>query len=217
MIKLISKTTFYPDKDFKSTNDFMSDEEMIVSIARVSTSKDFNFNPNNPSKLITYLLENQHWSPFEMIDYTFFIKTSISISKQLIRHKSFSFQELSRRYSNKNLEFETIQLRKKRQVYENDSVQGAVDIFVDYAKDLYDSLIKQGIDREVARFILPQNTSTNLYMKGSLRSWLTFFLQRDTNHAQDEVRIIANEIKDILELHVPNVIRCFYDKYIDFK
>ena len=208
--KLITKSKITGDF---FNNDFFysltySDEHIIAALARISKGKGSETISEDPLKLIEYLLINQHWSPFEMIDYTFFIETSIAISKQLIRHRSFVFQELSRRYSKRNIFFEDIEIENNEK---NKECQEIIKNIEDLTIKAYGELLENDVDYEQARFLLPQHTQTHLYMKGSLRSWLTFLLQRDTKLAQKEIRIIAADIKNELRNHVPNIIEIFYN------
>lgn len=205
-VKLISKTCLIGEF---FTNSKLTDEELIVSLARISRNKDLTAVVEHPNKLLEYLLDNQHWSPFEMIDYTFFIETSIAISKQIIRHRSFVFQEMSRRYTSKKIGFEKIEFNKETGI-NDEYCYSLINKLEEDILYTYNVLIDNGVSKEQARFILPQHTSTHLYMKGSLRSWLTFLLQRDSIHAQHEIRMLAIEIKKQLMLYVPNIINYFY-------
>jgi thymidylate synthase (FAD) len=196
-------------------------ENLIGYIARVSNPE----NQDNPdyAKLIKYLIKNKHWSPLEMACACFEIKTSRAISQQIIRHRSFSFQEFSQRYSEAT-EIEPIELRKQavknRQsseevfdpyvyVYE-DSAGGelaseAVDTVIEIAQHTYKQLIDAGVAKECARMILPMATQTTLYATGSVRSWIHYLNLRNDEHTQKEHQLIAQEIESILRLYVPTV------------
>lgn len=208
--KLVTKSKITGDF---FNNDFLNslkypDEHIIAALARISKMQSSDRITEDPFRLIEYLLINQHWSPFEMIDYTFFIETSIAISKQLIRHRSFVFQELSRRYTKRNIFFEDIEIENNEK---NKKCQEIIKNIEDLTIKAYNELLENDVDYEQARFLLPQHTQTLMYMKGSLRSWLTFLLQRDTKLAQKEIRIIAADIKNELRKHVPNIIEIFYN------
>lgn len=182
-------------------------EQLITDIARVS-------NPKNQGKdgtaLLKYLIKHKHWSPFEHCFITLEIKTSRALTAQLCRHRSFTFQEFSQRYSSVTT-FEDIELRLQgktnRQVgdepYRNTEMEKRVAKALASIKNTYDSLIEEGVARECARMILPMAASSRLYMTGSLRSWLHFLQIRLEEGAQKEVRIISQEIYEILKEKFP--------------
>jgi thymidylate synthase (FAD) len=194
-------------------------ERTIVEVARVSSSRK-----NKTAKyagLVRYLLEHKHFSPFEHATFTFEIETSKAIGIQLIRHRSFSFQEFSQRYQDVNQMqemFEPLELRKQCE----DNRQSSTEVFnpevrpgfraselIDHVlsatRHAYDELIKAGVAREQARFILPLCTSTKIHMTGNVRSWIHFLELRDDEHAQKEIQLVAKEIKSILADHLPTV------------
>jgi thymidylate synthase (FAD) len=181
-------------------------EQTIVDCARVS-------NPANQGKegkgLIEFLIRNKHWSPFEMASACFEIKTSRAIAQQILRHRSFSFQEWSQRYSEAP-GIEVVELRKqggRRQGGEEPmgdaELADEMDGVFAHALDSYQKLIAAGVARESARMVLPLATSTRLYMAGTIRSWLHYLAVRLEEHAQKEHRIIANQIANTLWVHLP--------------
>lgn len=199
----------------------------IVEIARVSSSRQDK--SENPEGLINYLIRNKHWSPFEHSYMTVEIVTSKAIGIQLLRHRSFTFQEFSQRYAIVE-NFEPIEFRKQadknRQsstdvigtvtikehswnteiLFENeeyDPFMEEVATHLNNGKLLYKKAIEKGIAKECARFILPMATQTTIYMTGSIRSWIHFLDIRDDNHAQKEVQLIAREIKRIFIEQLP--------------
>jgi len=192
-------------------------EEAIVEIARVSSSrKDKKENPEN---LINYLIQNKHWSPFEHGFMTIKIETSKAIGIQLIRHRSFTFQEFSQRYAEVT-KIEDIELRKQAETNRQSSTEEFNPITFNYkgldikaseeinkllrnTMRLYTKLLEKGVARECARMILPMATSTTIYMTGSIRSWIHFIQIRDDSHAQKEIQLIAKEIKDIFKTSLP--------------
>ena len=189
-----------------------SAEELITYCARVSNPSN-QLNTETAPKLLKYLITHKHWSPFEMASMTFEIKTSRAIAAQILRHRSFSFQEFSQRYSTAT-ELEEIEWRKQgstnRQVGD-DVVNLFPDVAVQLAKIqqdsllLYNTLINDGIARECARMVLPLNTSTTVYMNGTVRSWLHYLEIRCKNDTQKEHRVIADEIKNIFRQTFPNI------------
>lgn len=186
-------------------------EELIVYCARVS-------NPNNQlnletaPKLISYLIKNHHWSPFEMASLCVEIKTSRAIAAQILRHRSFSFQEFSQRYAEVQ-EFEDIEFRLQgktnRQVGDEvvdfPELEYDIDEHIHKSKELYDRMISNGIAKESARFVLPLNTQTTIYMSGTIRSWIHYLQIRADSHTQKEHRLIAEEIKKIFVNRFPNI------------
>lgn len=184
-------------------------EKTIAYCARVS-------NPNgqtndNISKLIKYCIDHKHWSIFEMAHLTLEINTTRGLAAQILRHRSFNFQEFSQRYADTTLLAEDIPLfelrrqdTKNRQNSINDIDQELIvkwntKIREHFArsKSLYDGMIKDGIAKECARFILPLATPTRLYMNGNIRSWITYIALREKNGTQKEHINIAKQCKAI--------------------
>ena len=189
-------------------------EELIVYCARVSNPSN-QLNVQTAPKLIKYLIEHKHWSPMEMVNMCVKIETSRAIAAQILRHKSFSFQEYSQRYSVAT-ELEYIELRKQgktnRQVGDEPIDIGSyaelkeeIDIVQQNCLNLYNKLIAMGVAKECARMLLPLNTKTILYMSGSIRSWLSYFNVRLENGTQKEHREIAIKIAKIFVDNFPNI------------
>lgn len=203
----------------------MTPEEFIVYIARVSNPSN-QTNVETAPKLLNYLIKHKHWSPFEFVDMTVEITTRRSIAAQILRHKSFSFQEFSQRYSSAT-NIQEIELRKQAEKNRQSSAEAfdpilfttpdgnysddtkrasdAVSEFLNASMNLYTELINAGVAREVARDILPLSTETTMYMKGSLRSWMHYLELRCLEDTQKEHRIIANQIKSIFIDQFPNI------------
>lgn len=190
-------------------------EKHISYCARVSNPK----NQKNPdyAKLLAYCIKNNHNSIFEMANLCVEITTSRAISAQILRHKSFSFQEFSQRYAEAT-EFELYKARsqdlKNRQNSIDDLNENTkawfhwkqLELQKD-AKDAYDFALKQGIAKEQARFLLPMSTQTKLYMNGSIRSWIHYIQLRTDPSTQAEHRAIALECKNIFIQELPVVSR----------
>jgi thymidylate synthase (FAD) len=195
-----------------------SAEDLVAYCARVSNPSN-QMNSATAPNLLRYLIKNKHWSPFEMVSMCVSIETSRAMAQQILRHRSFSFQEFSQRYADVNaLEdiLEPVELRKK-----NDSNrQSSTDI--DYtwihevkeqnksAVELYNSLIEDGIAPETARFVLPLTTKTKMYMSGTLRSWIHYLDLRCNEHTQKEHREVAKQIKGLVEQNFPTVFEAIY-------
>lgn len=184
-------------------------EENIVYCARVSSPQNQD-NITTAPKLLKYLIAHQHWSPFEMVHMCVEIKTSRAISAQILRHKSFSFQEWSARYSG-SMGFEPVQPRRQGVTNRQSSTDdlGPNDFAESYkqitvlANQLYENALAQGVAKESARMLLPMCTSTRLYMVGSARSWIHYLQLRCKEDTQLEHRDIANEIKQIFAAQFP--------------
>jgi len=207
-VKLISITPDIGDK--------------IVEMARVSSSRKDK--TKDSERLLKYLIKHKHWSPFEMGNMALEIHTSKAIGIQLLRHRSFSFQEFSQRYADVNqfLEdndsvFEPVSLRvqcennrqSSMEDIENEALIKEVINHRAATYMLYRKLINMGVSRETARMELPMATTTKIYMNGSIRSWVHFLQVRDDEHAQLEVQHIAKKVKEILIEQVPVMAAAF--------
>ena len=179
--------------------------ELVAYVARVSNPANQN-NNETAEKLVKYLIKNKHWSPLEMADVTLEIETTRDIGRQILRHRSFSFQEFSQRYANvEELGFEykeaRLQDNKNRQNSIETQNQKLKDDWYNLQNDIqaqtrnaYKWAIDNGIAKEVARAVLPEGIiSTRMYMKGSLRSWIHYCQLRTSNGTQKEHREIAIE------------------------
>ena len=189
-------------------------DELIAYMARVSNPT--NQTNKNSSKLIKYLITHKHWSPFEMVNMCVEINTTRSISAQLLRHRSFSFQEFSQRYANVDGLGAPIVPALRRQDLNNRQnsiddigVNCQAEWFVQIASlysqtsSLYKQMLKAGIAKECAREILPLASPTKLYMNGTLRSWIHYVELRTDNGTQKEHRDIALEIQQLIKQNYP--------------
>jgi thymidylate synthase (FAD) len=184
-------------------------EELILYCARVS-SKNQN---SKDTRLIEYLIKHNHWSPFEMAHMVVEIKTTRAISAQILRHKSFSFQELSQRYTSVSdffLADGRYQSAKNRQAsYEelkeedNEKFKELQRQIITYSYEAYKKALKMGVAREQARFLLPLSTMSKLYMAGNIRSFIHYVLVRTQEDTQKEHREIAEKIKEIMKRELP--------------
>jgi thymidylate synthase (FAD) len=223
-VKLVSITS--PEISDGTEKITMTPEEFVVYIARVSNPSN-QMNTETAPKLINYLVKHKHWSPFEFVDMTVEIVTRRSIAAQILRHKSFSFQEFSQRYSSVT-NVQEIEIRKQAEKNRQSSAESfnptlseskitnykqsgqikaseAIGDFLEASMRLYSELIDAGVAREVARDILPLATETTMYMKGSLRSWIHYLELRTGDDTQKEHRDIANQIKHIFIENFPNI------------
>ena len=192
-------------------------EKQIVYMARVSNPSN-QANTETSPRLIKYLIKHKHWSPFEMASMQVEINTTRAIAAQVLRHRSFSFQEFSQRYSSVDQlgAFGVPHLRsqdlKNKQASHDDLDPEFValterQILTHYnsAIDLYEHLLGKGVAKECARSILPLGTPTRLYMSGSIRSWIHYIQIRAGIETQLEHRLIAQAVKDIFEEQLPSV------------
>ena len=185
-------------------------EDLISYCARVSNPIN-QLNTETAPKLLKYLIDHKHWSPYEMVSFTVEIKTSRAIAAQILRHRSFSFQEFSQRYSQstsvEDIEWR-LQGKTNRQVGEDEEeldpkLAFQVAELQEQSLNIYNKLLKNGFAKECARMILPLNTSTTMYMTGNVRSWVHYLELRTKEDTQKEHRNIANEIKKIFIKEFP--------------
>jgi thymidylate synthase (FAD) len=202
-------------------------EELISYMARVSNPSNQNNNETAP-KLIRYLIKHQHWSPFEMVNMCVSIETTRSIAAQILRHRSFSFQEFSQRYAQVTTDPVIPELRLQDHKNRQNSIQATgedkerLDSLIDcidqhFASSvfLYEELLEAGVAKECAREVLPMAAPTKLYMNGSIRSWLHYCDLRISNGTQKEHALIATQVQDLLYQHLPNVCEAMWNKNLD--
>jgi thymidylate synthase (FAD) len=192
-------------------------QEVISFCARVSNPNN-QLNFNTSAGLLRYCIKEHHWSIFEQADLTVEINTTRGIAAQILRHRSFTFQEFSQRYADTKLLDKAVPPDLRRQDVKNR--QNSIDDFGDYVKlgmqtkiqqhfdagqRLYDSLLDQGVAKESARFVLPLATPTRIYMKGSVRSWIHYLQLRTTSGTQKEHRDVAEAIRCVFICEYPDV------------
>lgn len=196
-------------------------EELIAYMARVSNPANQN-NTETSQRLIRYLIEHKHWSPFEMVNMCVEINTTRSIAAQILRHRSFSFQEFSQRYAEAMGSGVVPELRrqdtKNRQnsiddldYLRQDLYSAKIQHLFDESYRLYEQMLEEGIAKECAREVLPLATPTRLYMNGTIRSWIHYCQLRCANGTQEEHRIIAQGAYKLLQEHLPNVCLALSD------
>jgi thymidylate synthase (FAD) len=197
-------------------------EELISYMARVSNPSNQTNTETSP-RLIRYLIEHQHWSPFEMVNMCVEIETTRSIAAQILRHRSFSFQEFSQRYAEVPIPAELPELRRQDTKNRQNSIDDLDDVLkqnfnfrigVLYGDGyrLYKDMVAAGVAKECAREVLPLATPTRLYMNGSIRSWLHYCDLRTSNGTQKEHAQIAASVQDILYEHLPNVCEAMWNR-----
>ena len=186
-------------------------QELVAFCARVSNPSN-QFNTDTSEKLIKYLIKHQHWSPLEMVSACLEIETTRDIARQILRHRSFSFQEFSQRYADptKDLSFVLREARLQDTKNRQNSVETdnpALQAFwetqqnrvLEAAKGAYEWAIQNGIAKEQARAVLPEGlTVSRLYMNGTLRSWIHFIELRSANGTQKEHQEVARECAKVI-------------------
>ena len=212
-VKLISYSR--PTEDV--ANDGIDDaQELVAFCARVSNPSN-QLNTETSEKLIKYLIKNAHWSPLEMVSACLEIETTRDIARQMLRHRSFSFQEFSQRYANpvKDLEFTIRDARLQDPKNRQNSIENEdTDIsnlwkekqqnLISEATNTYNWAIENGIAKEQARSVLPEgNTVSRLYMNGTLRSWIHYIELRSANGTQKEHMEIALACADVINKIFP--------------
>lgn len=193
-------------------------DNLIAYMARVSNPSNQD-NDRTAPNLIKYLINNKHWSPFEMVNACVEIETSRDMGRELLRHRSFSFQEFSQRYANplESMDMITRSARMQHPSNRQSSLdcadtelfnwwadmQSAIEY---YTLNAYTEALQRGIAKEVARTVLPEGmTPTRLYMNGTLRSWIHFWDVRTHESAQKEVQAIARETRILILEKFPNI------------
>lgn len=205
----LSKPSAYTDCNTAS--------DLIAYTARVSNPANQN-NTETAPRLLRYLIREQHWSPFEMVHMTLEIKTTRDIARQILRHRSFSFQEFSQRYAEAT-EFETREARLQDQKNRQNSIEvddGDLNEWWQIqqkkvqgqAELAYKDALTKGIAKEQARALLPEGlTQSTLYMGGSLRSWIHYCDLRRGNGTQKEHAEIAEKCWEIIGIHFPDIVK----------
>lgn len=216
-VKLISYTQPNPEE---FSQGFIDDgiQNLISYCARVSNPSNQN-NLDTVDKLLNYLIKNKHWSPFEMVDVCLEITSTRDIVRQILRHRSFSFQEFSQRYADPTKELDfclkecRLQDTKNRQnsiLINNDELaeiwkQLQIQV-IDIAKANYEYAVSSGIAKEVARVMLPEgNTVSRMYIKGSIRSFIHYIEVRDGNGTQKEHQLVARACAEAINKIFPYI------------
>ena len=194
-------------------------EQLVAYMARVSNPANQD-NPNS-TKLIRYLIKHKHWSPFEMVNMCVQIKTTRSIAAQILRHRSFSFQEFSQRYAQVQERPITPNIRRQDTNNRQNSIDDMNEFTVqdfqlranqlyDMANFLYKDMLAAGVAKECARDILPLASPTTMYMNGTIRSWLHYCDLRCANGTQYEHKLIADQVKSLIKQQLPGIYQAMW-------
>ena len=207
-VKLISYSQATDEYEHDGLNDM---QDLVAFCARVSNPSN-QFNTETSEKLIKYLVKNKHWSPLEMVSACLEIETTRDIARQILRHRSFSFQEFSQRYADptKDLSFVLREARLQDEKNRQNSIETdnpALQAFwetqqkrvLEAVTSAYEWAIQNGIAKEQARAVLPEGlTVSRLYMNGTLRSWIHFIELRSANGTQKEHQLVALECAKVI-------------------
>lgn len=191
-----------------------SSEELMAFVARVSNPSN-QMNKETSSKLLKYCIKHKHWSVFEHVNMTVEITTSRAIAAQILRHRSFVFQEFSQRYAEAT-SFQIYPARRQDTKNRQNSIDDidedtqdwfsmAQQLITEDARAMYDEALRRGIAKEQARFLLPLSTETTLYMTGNVRNWVHYIELRSENGTQKEHADIAIAIKKIFTEQFPAI------------
>ena len=190
-------------------------DDLVAYMARVSNPDNQN-NTETSDRLIKYLIKHKHWSPFEMVNMCVEIKTTRSIAAQILRHRSFSFQEFSQRYAEVTQRPVLPNIRRQDLINRQNSTddmdpftiqefQLKANQLFDQSLYLYNEMLSAGVAKECARDVLPMSTPTTLYMNGTLRSWIHYTDLRCANGTQHEHKVIADECRVLINKCFPLV------------
>lgn len=199
-------------------------EELVAYMARVSNAENQD-NKATAAKLIKYLITNKHWSPLDMVDTCIEINTTRDIARQMLRHRSFYFQEFSQRYAEVQ-NFELSEARLQDTANRQNSIDTEDVELVDWwgdkqrealkaARMVYEEALAVGVAKEVARKVLPEGiTMSRMYMKGTLRNWLHYIDVRTDKSTQKEHRLVAEKCKEIIISNYPSISSIYSTKWL---
>lgn len=221
--RIVAKTTGYPGSEYENK----TLDEIIVGIARISSSREINELFDEPHKLLRHCISNGHWSVFGTTNLVIEIVTSRAIGREYLRHYSLAPQEISQRYV-QIMDFEEVELREQSKNNRQSSTdiinpeisfsngdygfaQDAVQENVKNSENLYKNLISAGVAKECARMILPETTQTKIVFNGTIRSWITTLNQRLHKTAQKEARLIAEGIRDLFIKECPVISAALFN------
>lgn len=199
--------------------DHMGSDLRVVQSARISFNNSSEQLEEKDKKLIKYLADNEHLSPFEHNILTCLVECPLYIRSQIHRHRTFSYNEVSRRYTSDNIEFYVPDTIRKQAASNRQASEGELDpigantaiaimkVQHEQALDAYNNMLALGVPREQARGVLPQNLMTKFYQTGNLRNWAHFVRLRIDNHAQAEVQEIGKQVLTILQDKFPEATK----------
>ncbi len=202
--------------------DYMGSDLSVVKAARVSYGSDVPFLDEKGKKLISYLAVHEHMSPFEHVHFTYRIVAPLFVALQHVRHRTASYNMVSRRYTSENIEFyipESLHTQDTKDKQASAGRHMFSDVWLEEMRtqtsacfELYQRMICDGVSREEARVVLPQNLYTTYYVSLNLRNLVQFLTLRISEHAQYEIRRVAEEMLDYARTVVPVCMEVLYDK-----
>ena len=216
-VRLVNYSQVPLDVEFDLSDSSL--QELVAFCARVSNPSN-QMNTETNDRLCNYLMKHKHWSPFEMVSVCMEIDTTRDIARQILRHRSFSFQEFSQRYANPADMGEMFEIREARLQDEKNRQNSIVtddtelqeewvwqqERVIEAARRAYDWAIKNGIAKEQARAVLPEgNTKSRMYMNGTLRSWIHYIELRRENGTQKEHMDVARECAKVISKVFPMI------------
>lgn len=196
------------------------DDNSVVSAARTSYMGETK-GPEADKKLLFYLMRNRHSTPFEFVEVVWRVKCPLFVARQWMRHRTFSFNEVSRRYTSEDLSFYLPSKWRTQSKANKQGSSGEVDNFlnnqisVDYEQFVWESLrlynewVDKGVSREMARMVLPTSLYTQFYAKSNLRNLLHFIGLRSDSHAQEEIRLYSDAMLTMIEPYVPWTVEAY--------
>jgi thymidylate synthase (FAD) len=202
--------------------DYMGDDKRAVDAARVSFMRDNTSKAltDKDKRLIKFLADHKHTSPFEHMTATFRLTVPLFVRSQIMRHRTFSYNEVSRRYTSENIQVWLPQQLRRQSIdnlqcsagdLDNHLALNLVHMSILSSVDSYHDLINRGVSRELARAVLPQATYTTFYMTGNLHNWVKFLKLRNDDHAQPETREAAQAIEAMLSEHFPVTMQALFN------
>ena len=202
--------------------DYMGDDKRAVDAARVSFMRDNTSKAltDKDKRLIKFLADHRHTSPFEHMTATFRLTVPLFVRSRIMRHRTFSYNEVSRRYTSENIQVWLPQQLRRQSIdnlqcsagdLDNHLALNLVHMSILSSVDSYHDLINRGVSRELARAVLPQATYTTFYMTGNLHNWVKFLKLRNDDHAQPETREAAQAIEAMLSEHFPVTMQALFN------
>ena len=201
-------------------------ELQIVNSARVSFGKHKKIMDESDEGLLNYLIQNKHGTPFEMVDFLFHVRVPIFVAREWHRHRIASYNEISARYTKLAMAFYTPEdkdLRKQQgkpghyhmipmqNLANIHTIQSTIREVYRHSENAYNTLLKYGLAKEMARIILPVGIYTEFYCKANLRSWMNFMSLRNSSHAMYEIRVYAQAIEEMIKERLPVTMKLFED------
>ena len=212
------------DEGFVKLISYMGDDLAVVEAARISFGGSA-YLDDRDKRILRYLIRNKHWTPFEQVQFKFHVKCPIFVARQWFRHRAFHYNELSRRYTSRNIEF---WIPKELRIQDTKNKQGSLgvheksDEYVEKIRKLYEEIdelyhemVEDGVAKELARCILPVSTFTEFVFTADLRNLINFIILRIDEHAQKEIRVFAEAILELIEECIPQTVEILKEEVLN--